>query len=90
MDEEYTEDELKALKTTHNQIETAIGEHMAALELPGFLTGWIVTATITSLEEGEEFDGLYQTHSDGLTKWSHIGMLVSALDSAKEGGYSDE
>lgn len=89
-DDEYESDAMKAIKTTHGKIEDAIQEHVTALQIDGVLTGWSVVVSLASVQEDDEFDALYRTQSDGLSKWAHIGMLTSALESEKtQGVFSD-
>jgi hypothetical protein len=76
--------EEKALKISHAAIEDAIREHMQALEINGILTGWVLGASITHFDEGEEYDGLYSTTSDSLSKWANIGITTMLLDGAKD------
>jgi hypothetical protein len=83
-------DELKALKASHGKIEEAIQGHLSELGIDGLLTGWVLAVAVTSFDGDDDFDGLYSTQSDGLSKWTQIGMLVSALDSAKIDGLRDD
>lgn len=78
------EAEDKTLKISHAAIEDAIRHHMNALEINGILTGWVLGASITHFDEGEEYDGLYSTTSDSLSKWANIGITTMMLDSAKD------
>lgn len=79
-------DDMKRLKASHAAIEDAVREHITELEIDGVLTGWSVVVSIASMQEDEEYDALYRTQSDGLSKWAHIGMLTSALESEKNQG----
>lgn len=80
---------MKKLKASHAAIEDAIQGHLNELEIDGLMTGWTVTVSLAHLDGDDEFDALYNTQSDGLSKWAHIGMLTSSLDSVKEYGLQD-
>ena len=83
-----TEDEqIKAVKASHNAIDEAVSRHCADLGIEGFVTGWTLTASIASVDAEVEYDGLYSTQSDGLNKWHLIGLLNMALKGATEDGY---
>lgn len=77
-------DDDKTLKLTHDGIEDAIRSHLTALEIDGFVTGWTLGVAITHFEEGEEYDGIFATTSNSLSKWTNIGLTTMMLDSAKE------
>lgn len=87
---ESGEDAIKRLKASHGAIEEALQGHMNELEIDGVLTNWVIVAAITAFEDGDELDCLYTTQSDGISKWTHIGMLTSALDSTKRDGVYGE
>lgn len=73
-----------ALKRGHAAIEDAIRDHLRLLEVEGILTGWVVGASITHFDEGDEYDGLYSTTSESLSKWANIGIVTMMLDAAKD------
>lgn len=78
----------KEIRASHDLIDTAIREHVEKIGIEGIITGWVLTAAITSFDEdAEELDGLYSTQSNGLSKWPMIGMLRIALKSAEEEGF---
>lgn len=84
-----SEDKVEARKKSHSAIEDAIRQHLADLEIPGILTGWTVSTSISAMEDGEEMDMMYSTQSDGLSKWALVGLLTMSLDGAKRDGYID-
>lgn len=80
------DDELRRLKASHTAIEDALQAHLNELEIEGLLTGWVLVASLTHLGGDEDYDALYSSQSDGLSKWSHIGMLMSSLETIKDYG----
>lgn len=81
--ERTEEEELAALKASHGKIDDAIRDHISELGVEGLVTGWFLGASVTTFDEGEEYDGLYATQSEGLSKWTLIGLATKVLDSAK-------
>lgn len=85
------DDKLNAkARQSHSAIEDAARQHVADLEVRGVVTGWCIAISISAVEDGEEFDMMYSTHSDGLSKWAQVGLLTMSLDGAKRDGYIDD
>lgn len=78
---------IDARKKSHDAIDDAIRQHLSDLDIPGICTGWVVVTSISAMEEEDEFDMMYSTQSDGLTKWAQVGLLTMSLDGAKRDGY---
>lgn len=86
----FEDDELKKIKASHRGVEDAIQLHLNDLGIHGLVTGWTLSIALASNDEaGDEIDSLYTTQSEGLSRWSHIGMLISSLDSIKDYGEQD-
>jgi hypothetical protein len=83
------DNEKAILKATHSAIDDAVRSHIESVGVDGIVTGWTLTASVASVDDGEEYDGMYTTTSDGLTKWSHVGLLSVALKNAHSDGFLD-
>lgn len=81
------ESKIKAAKKSHDDIDAAICQHVSDLGIDGIVTGWNIVASIASIDGETEFDGMYSSQSNGLSKWSLIGLLRMALKGAEEDGY---
>lgn len=80
-------DAVDARKQSHDAIEDAVRQHITDLEIEGVVTGWVIAISIAAMDDGDEFDMMYSTHSAGLSKWAEIGLLSVTLDGAKRDGY---
>lgn len=84
--ERSEEEEIKALKASHGKIDDAIREHITELGIEGLVTGWFLGAAVTTFDGEDDYDGLYATQSDGLSKWTLIGLATMVLQAAKGEG----
>lgn len=85
--EEFEAALTKAAKDSHAAVEDAIRQHLTDCGVSGIATGWYLVAAVTDFAEGTELDGLYTTNSDGLSKWSRVGLLSVALKQEMEEDY---
>lgn len=71
---------IKAARESRNVLDEAVRQHMKDVDVTGLITGWVLIAAVTDFtDEGTETDGMFATNSDGLTKWSRVGLLSVAL-----------
>lgn len=86
-DDDETTQQARKAKQSHDEIENAICQHIADIGIEGIVTGWTISASIAMMEGESEFDGMYTTQSNAMSKWQLIGLLVMALRGAQEDGY---
>lgn len=78
----------KRVKASYEAIDDAIRAHLVANEITGISTGWVLLIAISDIDEdGDDLDGLFDLHSDGLTKWAKVGLLSVALDQQRVDGF---
>jgi hypothetical protein len=86
-DDEIEAELSKTAKKSHAAIDDAIRQHMTDLGITGVGTGWVLLVSITDFDETGEVDGIFDTHSDGLSKWAKTGLLSFALSQQNSEGY---
>jgi hypothetical protein len=80
-------DEQPTRNQTHAAIDNAIATHVANIGLNGLLASWALVGSVVSItDDGEEMETLYQTSSQGVSRWQQIGLLSDALDNVKYSG----
>jgi hypothetical protein len=84
---DHEDDLVKAAKESHAAIDDAVREHLGNVGITGIGTGWILVVAVTDFDDGDELDGMLSTNSDGLSKWSKIGLLSTALHQEQIEGY---
>lgn len=81
------ENEQPTRNQTHAAIDNSIATHVSNIGLTGLLASWALVGSVVSItEDGEEMETLYQTSSQGISRWQQIGLLSDALDNVKFSG----
>lgn len=74
------------VKHAHNALDTAICEYMEAKGQSGIVTSWTMAVGTALIEDGEEYDGFKAVSSSSISRWTAIGLLRTALNSAEHDG----
>lgn len=74
------------VKHAHNALDTAICEYMDAKGQSGIVTSWTMAVGTALIEDGEEYDGFKAISSSSISRWTAIGLLRTALNSAEHDG----
>jgi hypothetical protein len=87
MTENENENEQPTRNQTHAAIDNAIATHVNNIGLTGLLASWALVGSVVSItDDGDEMETLYQTSSQGVSRWQQIGLLSDALDNVKFSG----
>lgn len=87
MAENENNDDKPTRNQTHAAIDNAIAAHVQNIGLSGLLASWALVGSVVSItDEGDEMETLYQTSSQGVSRWQQIGLLSDALDNVKYSG----
>jgi hypothetical protein len=73
----------KVARASHGAIDDALRNHAAAMKIEGTITAWTLIASTLRVDANDEYESLFVATSQGISQFTQIGILSTALEHAK-------